>query len=126
MKRRLLYFVTIVTIIIVVSSCFYDNEEALYPSLNSTCDTTNVTYSGKVVPILANNCLSCHSNATAASAGGNIALENFADVSSQAASISAAINHTGPLSPMPKNGSKLKACLISTFDIWVRNGKPNN
>jgi hypothetical protein len=126
MKRRLLYFVTIVTIIIAVSSCFYDNEEALYPSLNSTCDTTNVTYSGKVVPILANNCLSCHSNATAASAGGNIALENFADVSSQAASISAAINHTGPLSPMPKNGSKLKACLISTFDIWVRNGKPNN
>lgn len=126
MKRRLLYFVTIVTIIIAVSSCFYDNEEALYPSLNSTCDTTNVTYSGKVVPILANNCLSCHSNATAASAGGNIALENFADVSSQAASISAAINHTGPLSPMPKNGSKLKACLISTFDIWLRNGKPNN
>jgi len=126
MKRRLLYFVTIVTIIIAVSSCFYDNEEALYPSLNTTCDTTNVTYSGKVVPILANNCLSCHSNATAASAGGNIALENFADVSSQAASISAAINHTGPLSPMPKNGSKLKACLISTFDIWVRNGKPNN
>lgn len=126
MKRRLLYFVTIVTIIIAVSSCFYDNEEALYPSLNSTCDTTNVTYSGKVVPILANNCLSCHSNATATSAGGNIALENFADVSLQAASISAAINHTGPLSPMPKNGSKLKACLISTFDIWVRNGKPNN
>ena len=126
MKRRLLYFVTIVTIIIAVSSCFYDNEEALYPSLNSTCDTTNVTYSGKVVPVLANNCLSCHSNATAASAGGNIALENFADVSSQAASISAAINHTGSLSPMPKNGSKLKACLISTFDIWVRNGKPNN
>jgi len=126
MKRRLLYFVTIVTIIIAVSSCFYDNEEALYPSLNTTCDTTNVTYSGKVVPILANNCLSCHSNATAASAGGNIALENFADVNSQAASISAAINHTGPLSPMPKNGSKLKACLISTFDIWVRNGKPNN
>jgi hypothetical protein len=126
MKRRLLYFVTFVTIIITVSSCYYDSEEALYPSVNSTCDTTNVTYSGKVVPILANNCLSCHSNASAPSAGANIALENYADVSLQAASISAAINHTGPLSPMPKNGSKLKVCLISTFDIWVRNGKPNN
>jgi hypothetical protein len=126
MKRRFLNFVTIVTIIIAVSSCFYDSEEALYPSVSSTCDTTNVTYSGKVVPILANNCLSCHSNAMAASAGGNISLENFADVSAQAASISAAINHTGPLSPMPKNSSKLKACSISTFDIWVRNGKPNN
>jgi hypothetical protein len=126
MKRRLFYFVTIVTIIIAVSSCFYDNEEALYPSYNSTCDTTNVTYSGKVFPILANNCLSCHSNAMAPSAGNNIALENFTDVSSRTAAISGAINHTGSYSPMPKSGSKLKACLTSTFDIWVRNGKLNN
>lgn len=126
MKQRLIYFVTFVTLIIAVSSCFYDNEEALYPSINSTCDTTNVTYSGKVVPILQNNCLSCHSNAMAPSAGNNIALENYADVSSQASLISTSINHTGSISPMPKNGSKLKACLISTFDIWVRIGKPNN
>ncbi len=126
MKRLFLYFVTIVTIIIAVSSCFYDNEEALYPTLNSTCDTTNVTFSGKVVPILQNNCLSCHSNAMAQSAGNNIALENYADVSSQASLISTSINPTGAISPMPKNGSKLKACLITTFDIWVRIGKPNN
>jgi hypothetical protein len=120
MKRRLLYFVTFVTIIIAVSSCFYDSEEALYPSLNAACDTTNVTYSGKVVPILANNCLSCHSTGTLPSLG------TYAEVSTQAASISAAINQTGTLPPMPPDGSKLKACLISTFDIWIRNGKPNN
>jgi hypothetical protein len=126
MKRLLKYILFAAIIAAGAGSCYYDSEEGLYPSINSTCDTTNVTYSGKVVPIMVNNCLSCHSNALAASAGGNIALENFADVSAQAASISAAINHTGPLSPMPKNGSKLKACSISTFDIWVRNGKPNN
>jgi uncharacterized membrane protein len=126
MKRRFFCFITIVTIIIAVSSCFYDNEEALYPTLNSTCDTTNVTYSGKVVPILQNNCLSCHSNAMAPSAGNNIALETYADVSSRADVISASINQTGTHSPMPKNGGKLKACLISTFDIWIRIGKPNN
>ena len=126
MKRLLKYILFAAIIAAGVGSCYYDSEEGLYPTISSTCDTTNVTYSGKIVPILANNCLSCHSNASAPSAGANIALENFADVSTQAASISAAINHTGPLSPMPKNGSKLKACLISTFDIWVRNGKPNN
>jgi hypothetical protein len=126
MKRLLKYILFAAIIAAGVCSCYYDSEEGLYPSISSTCDTTNVTYSGKVVPILANNCLSCHSNARAASSGGSVALENFADVSAQAASISAAINQTGPLSPMPKNGSKLKACLITTFDIWVRNGKPNN
>jgi hypothetical protein len=104
-----------------VCSCYYDSEEGLYPSISSTCDTTNVTYSVKIVPIMANNCLSCHSTT-----GTPPSLESYADVSAQAAAISAAINHTGPLSPMPKNGSKLKACLITTFDIWVRNGKPNN
>jgi hypothetical protein len=126
MKRLLKYLLFAGIIAAGVGSCYYDSEESLYPSISSTCDTTNVTYSGKVVPIMANNCLSCHSNTSAPSAGGNIALENFADVSAQAASISTAINQTGTLSPMPKNGSKLKACLISTFDIWVRNGKPDN
>jgi hypothetical protein len=126
MKRLLKYILFAAIIAAGVGSCYYDSEEGLYPTISSTCDTTNVTYSGKIVPILANNCLSCHSNASAPSAGANIALENFADVSTQAASISAAINHTGSLSPMPKNGSKLKACLITTFDIWVRKGKPNN
>ena len=126
MKRRLLYLALFIAGIILVHSCFYDSEEVLYPSLGSGCDTTNVTYSGKVVPILANNCLSCHSNAMAPSAGNNIALENYSDVVARAVSVSGAINQTGSYSPMPKNGSKLSACLISTFDIWVRNGKLNN
>lgn len=108
------------------ASCYYDSEEGLYPTLSQSCDTTNVTYSGSVVPILSNNCLSCHSTAMAPSAGGNIALDTYANVSANAASISSAINQTGGLSPMPKNGTKLKACLITTFDIWVRKGKLNN
>jgi hypothetical protein len=126
MKRLLKYFLFAAIIAAAAGSCYYDSEEGLYPSISQTCDTTNVTYSGSVVPILANNCLSCHSNAAAASAGGNIPLENYTDVSTRAAAISGAINHSGGHSPMPKNGAKLKACLISTFDIWVRKGKLNN
>jgi len=126
MKGSYLSFVTFVTILLLAASCFYDNEEALYPSVNAACDTTNVTYSGKIVPLLVNNCLSCHSNAAAASAGNGIRLENYADVQSRAAAISGSINHSGTYSPMPKNGGKLKACLITQFDIWVKNGTPNN
>lgn len=126
MIRLLLSVVTFVTILFFSTSCYYDNEEALYPSLSSSCDTTAVTFSGKIVPILANSCLSCHSNATAASAGNNIRLEDYADVQSRAAAIAGSIKHTGSYSPMPKNGGKLKDCSITQFDIWVRNGALNN
>ena len=119
-----LTFVTI--ILVLLGSCYYDSEEALYPSLNSACDTTNVTFSGMIVPLLANNCLSCHSNATAASSGNGIHLENYADVQTRAAAIAGSVKQTGTYSPMPKNGGKLKPCLITQFDLWVSKGMLNN
>jgi hypothetical protein len=126
MKRLSYLLAFIVTLLLFTVSCYYDNEESLYPVISSTCDTTNVTFSGKIVPMLSNNCLSCHSNATAPGLGNGIPLENFADVRARAAAISGSINHTGSHSPMPKNGGKLNACLITQFDIWVRSGTPNN
>jgi mono/diheme cytochrome c family protein len=125
MERRFIPIVTFVTILFLASSCYYDNEEALYPSLNTSCDTTNVTFSATITAILANNCFSCHSNATA-SAGNNIRLEIYADVKARTTAITGSLKHTGGYSPMPKNGGKLKACSITQFDIWVRNGAPNN
>jgi hypothetical protein len=126
MKRLLSAFVTFVTILLFTASCYYDNEEALYPSLNSSCDTTNVTFSTNIVPLLANSCLSCHSNTTAASAGNNIRLQDYIDVKAHTAAIAGSIKHTGTFSPMPKNGGKLNACSIILVDIWIRNGAPDN
>ena len=105
-------------------SCRYYNEEDLYPFTN--CDTINVTFSGTIAPILANNCLTCHSNSLAASSGNNIRLENYSDVHAMSVSISGAINHQAPYSQMPKNGRKLNTCLINQFEIWVREGALNN
>lgn len=125
--RQLFKPLTFIAIILLFGiSCYYDSEESLYPSLNTLCDTTNVTFSGPVSTTLANSCLSCHSNTTAAAFGNGIRLEDYADVKSKATSISGAINQTGAYSPMPKNGGKLNSCLIIQFDIWVRNGTLNN
>jgi hypothetical protein len=107
-------------------SCYYDNEEALYPSLSTSCDTTNVTFNITVVKFLDNNCLSCHSNTTAASMGQNIRLQDYADVKTMAPRISGSIKHNPTFSPMPKNGGLLKSCAINQFDIWVRKGMLNN
>jgi hypothetical protein len=126
MKRVFISFLAIAIYLFLFESCYYDNEEALYPTLNTACDTTNVTFSGTIVPILSNSCYSCHSNSTAASSGNNIRLENYSDVVSRAVAVTGSIKHTGSYSPMPKNGGMIKACSITQIDIWIRNGMPNN
>ncbi len=126
MKRYSRKGVFAVLFLLLAGSCYYDSEEALYPTLNSGCDTTGVTFNGKIAPMLANNCLACHSNSTAAGFGNGVRLENYADVKSRATAVAGSIKHTGTYSPMPKNGGKLNACLINQFDIWIRTGMPEN
>lgn len=106
-------------------SCKYNNEEDLYPTPYKSCDTTNVTFNSKIIFVLANNCLSCHSHPVADLWGDGIHLETYADVKSRISRISDAINHTGNVSPMPKNGGKLNACDLKLFEIWIRTGEPN-
>lgn len=128
MKSPVIRLLPLLVIIVtaLLASCYYDNEEALYPSYNTLCDTTNVTFSGTVAPLLAVNCLSCHSNSSAAGFGGNIRLEAYTDVQARASAVAGSIKHASGFSPMPKNGGKLKECSIRQFDIWVRKGMLNN
>jgi hypothetical protein len=123
MKRLFISLATITIFLFFFVSCYYDNEEALYPTLSTACDTTLVTFSGTIVPILTNNCYSCHSNANA-TFGGGIHLQAIADVITNSPRVVAAINQTGQF-PMPPGG-KLTNCSIVQFGIWVRNGMPNN
>jgi hypothetical protein len=123
MKRLIISSTIIVIFSFFFVSCYYDNEEALYPSLNSSCDTTNVTYSGTIVPIFNNSCLTCHSNPAT---GGSILLTSYAEVVANAPRITGSIKQLAGFSAMPKNSGKIKSCSITQWDIWVRNGMPNN
>jgi hypothetical protein len=123
MKRLLISLVSLAVFTFLFVSCYYDSEEALYPNLNSSCDTSNVTFSATIQPILSDNCYSCHSDANSAF-GGNVHLQAATDVISNSAKIAVAIKRTGA-SPMPPAG-KLNSCAISQFDIWMKNGTPNN
>lgn len=95
------------------------------PCLTVLCDTSNVTYSGTIVPILQTNCLGCHANA---STGGGILLNSYPAVYDQAMSGSLinSIKWTGSVTPMPKNGNQLDDCSIQSFEIWINNGALNN
>ncbi|HYE54084.1 MAG TPA: c-type cytochrome domain-containing protein [Chitinophagaceae bacterium] len=93
-------------------------------SCASACDTSSVTFSGSVQPLLQTYCTGCHSGANAS---GGINLTTFAGVKTQIdnGKLWAAINHTGPR-PMPMGGNKLSDCNIARIGIWIRNGAPNN
>jgi hypothetical protein len=105
------------------NSCYYDNEEELYPSV-ITCDTITVTYSATIAPILTTNCNGCHSTA---SASGGVILDTHSQASTYALSgkLYGVVSHTSG-SPMPKGGAKIDDCSIAKIKKWAAAGALNN
>lgn len=116
----------ILTILIVVTlqSCYYDNEEDLYPN-PPECDTINVSYSQDVWPIISSNCTSCHSGGAPS---GNVYLDNYDNIviAANNGSLMGAIKHENGYSPMPKGGAMLSDCNIAIIQKWVDDGTPDN
>ncbi len=125
MKHATILLSALLVTVALLPGCYYDNEEALYPQLDSGCDTTGVTFAGSVVPILAASCYSCHSNANAATFGENIRLESYADVKANLTRLYGAVTWDAGYARMPKDGSKLDDCSIRTIEIWIAQGAPN-
>lgn len=114
MKRLYIVIVTVFIFSLLFFSCYYDNEEALYPSLK--CDSINVTYTRTIAPIMDNYCKDCHKGSNP---GGNVSLTTYDEVVANADRITISINQTGKY-PMPKGGDKLNDCSIRQWDIWVK------
>lgn len=127
-KKHILVFIIPILLAFIVSTCYYDSEEYLFPQINDNCDTTDVTYFNSVVPVLDQYCLGCHNNTSAASVGGNIKLEDYADVKIRVenGSLVGSISHSTGYSAMPKGASKLDDCTITIIKIWVDAGSPDN
>ena len=111
---------------LLLSACYYDSEEYLFPELR--CDTVNTGYTEVIQPLMETHCYTCHSNRNAPQFGSGLALEDFSDVKREAdnGSLFGAINHEEGYSPMPKNGDKLDDCTLQKFRIWIDNGAPDN
>ena len=92
---------------------------------DGACDTTSVTLSGSVRPILELHCTGCHSGA---SPQGGISLVNYSDIKARAddGSLLGSISHDVAWSAMPKNQDKLPDCKIATIRIWIEDGAPDN
>jgi len=123
--KKLLWILLIVALI---AGCYYDTEEQLYPKLDQACDTTGVTFSKSIVPILQTNCYGCHSTSQAAASGRSIDLEDFTLLKQivDNGKFYGAIIHDPARSPMPKGGFKLDTCSITKIKIWIDKGAINN
>lgn len=112
-------------LILFLSSCYRDNEEELYAqkalSQNSICDTTNVTYTNTLKPILDNNCTGCH-GASSATNGGGYDLRTFDNTKQNIDRIIGSISYQSGYKPMPKGGYKFETCRIKQFTIWKQQG----
>ena len=92
---------------------------------NTGCDTTNITYSKTLMPIMQNYCLGCHNNSQAQ---GNVNLQGYDNVKKYmlAGSFMGSIRHESGYVAMPSAVIKLSDCNIKQFQKWFEAGMPNN
>lgn len=109
----------------IITGCYYDNEERLYPVKPTTCDLTNVTYSGTIQPLLQFACYGCHSNANYANKGAGYKFENYDDVVTYKSQIMVSVNLINSPLTMPLGG-KLSDCEINKLQKWVDLKTPKN
>ncbi len=110
-------------IAILLSGCYYDVEEELYPSID--CLTDNMSYANDIVPILTTDCYTCHS---AAANFGNVTLEGYGELLQYVndGSLLGVVSHASGYSPMPKGGAKLLDCEIEKIAVWIDDGALDN
>ena len=117
----------IIALIFAVSSCYYDKEYLLYGGANNApcTDTTTVTYTQKVVPLLQQFCYSCHIGSFPS---GNQLMGTYAadKAMAQNGKLYGTMNHVSGFSPMPKGMAKMTNCQIATIKKWIDAGMQNN
>jgi len=125
MRKIINSIVIFAFLLLLIPSCYNDNEYDLYPFAGLKCDSTNVTYSQSIVPITAANCNVCHSTAMAS---GGVITDTWAGLSIVASNgkLWAGVNWEAGYVAMPNGGAKLSPCDLSKIKNWIKQGNPNN
>ena len=112
-----------ILILLFATSCYYDSEEELYPTL--ACSTEDMSYAADIFPILEENCYRCHD---AANNFGGVTLEGREELLRYVnnGELLGAIRHESGFSPMPKNAPMLLECEIEKIETWISAGAPDN
>ena len=121
MKQKIILFSSLILLSsLVLSSCYYDNVEELYPNA-SNCDVSNLDFQTVIKPIFDNNC---------ATSGCHVAGTGRKILSTDQGILD--IANDGRLSEyvlvrkdMPPN-QPLSTCEIASLKAWLNSGAPAN
>jgi hypothetical protein len=128
MKKILVFVAAGLMFVFLIPSCYYDNVEDLYPFEASACDTTNITYSKTIAPIMEANCNTCHNSITS---NGNppVITADYPGlfVVAENKKLWNAVDHlNGGSRDMPQNANKLSDCDLAKINTWIKAGYPDN
>jgi hypothetical protein len=120
-------FYLLATACIYLIGCSSDSEDVLTPPpVAGGCDTTKVTYSATITPLLTSyGCTNCHGGTAPV---GNINLTSYNGVKAKVddGRLIGAIHHQVGFRPMPEGGNKMNDCDLSKVRAWVNAGAANN
>ncbi len=110
-----------------ISSCTSVKKDQL---ILPGCDTANISYARDIVPILQNNCYTCHSEQNKVESGG-IILEGhdalaFWTGGGANSILVGVISHKPGFIPMPYLEPKMDSCSINKIVAWVIAGSADN
>jgi mono/diheme cytochrome c family protein len=90
------------------------------------CDTSSVTYSQTIRPILNAECIGCHT--VAADTNMNVDLSNYAGVQKavESGQLYGSVTHSLGYSQMPSINDTLTKCQLLQIQDWIDNGALNN
>lgn len=126
-------FLLLAAFVWLTSGCYNDKGDKLYPkpaTSTTTCDTTTITYSHDIAPIIKANCAisgGCHNAADHSASGYDYETSTAAIISNAKNGLLLPdINFAPRHNAMPKNASKLADCDINKITRWVNLGALNN
>ncbi|MEO8416390.1 MAG: hypothetical protein ABI472_22195 [Ginsengibacter sp.] len=118
-STKIFAIILFVVIISIVSGCYYDKEQFLYPA--APCTSISAKFSIDVFPIIRNKCATVGCHDVISAAGGTI-LETYAQIYAKASRIRqrCIIDKT-----MPPGGT-LTTSEIAVLSCWISSGSINN
>ena len=118
--RRFFFMAGSFTVLLAAAGCAYTKKDIV--QVPCTIPAT-VSYSSDVIPVLQNNCYSCHS---ASSNVSGILLDNYNSLRYYAENgyLYGTISHAGGYRPMPDDGGKISDCNIALIKKWIDTGTP--
>lgn len=115
--------ILLIFIILFAFSCRYDNVEETYKDFITDCDTSVVSYSMDIAPIIDINCIVCHGSV---SPEAGLDLSTYGNVFANRENIRNRINRPlGDPFVMPQGGPMVQ-CNIDKINAWINQGALNN